>query len=419
MLDSTDRIQTSHAGSLPRTDALIAANAARADSRKAVIVGGGASSAQAPAPADDGLDAVLADAVDGLVARQREVGITVPGDGEYGKAMSSAIDYGAWWSYSFQRLGGLELVPGGPFSSEPVRSSPGDVRLTTFPDRRDWTIFADAYRDPSSGITVGDAPIEFPSATGPVSYTGHDAIQADIAHLKHALDANGYEEGFITSHSPGSASRIGNLHYATEEEFIWACADAMREEYVAIIDAGLVLQIDDPSIAENWDQINPEPSVEDYLAFTRIRVEALNHALRGLPQERIRFHLCWGSWHGPHTTDIEFRHLVGTMLEIDAGAYSFEGANARHEHEWRVWEDGERPEGKLIVPGVVGHATNVVEHPELVADRIERYARLVGRERVIASTDCGLGGRIHPQIAWSKLESLAQGAEIATRRLWS
>ncbi|MBM7387928.1 5-methyltetrahydropteroyltriglutamate--homocysteine methyltransferase [Clavibacter michiganensis] len=418
MLDSTDSIQTSHAGSLPRTDALIAANAARAEARKAVLAGGDASSAPAAAPADDGLDAVLADAVDGLVARQREVGITVPGDGEYGKAMSSAIDYGAWWSYSFQRLSGLELVPGGPFSSEPVRSSPGHVRLTTFPDRRDWTTFADAYRDPSSGITVGDAPIEFPSATGPVSYTGHAAIQADIAHLKAGLAANGYEEGFLTSLSPGSASRIGNLHYATEEEFIWACADAMREEYVAIIDAGLVLQIDDPSIAENWDQINPEPSVEDYVAFTRIRVEALNHALRGLPQERIRFHLCWGSWHGPHTTDIEFRHIVRTMLDIDAGAYSFEGANARHEHEWRVWEDVELPDGKLIVPGVVGHATNVVEHPELVADRIERYARLVGRERVIASTDCGLGGRIHPQIAWAKLESLAQGAEIATRRLW-
>ena len=419
MPDSTDRILTSHAGSLPRTDALIAANAARAEARKAAarrpdadVIGG------PDAPPGDDLDDVLADAVDGLVARQREVGIALPGDGEYGKAMSSAIDYGAWWSYSFQRLSGLELVPGGPFSSEPVRSSPGHVRLTTFPDRRDWTTFADAYRDPSSGITVGDAPLDFPSATGPVSYTGHAAIQADIAHLKHALDANGYEQGFITSLSPGSASRIGNLHYATEEEFIWACADAMREEYVAILDAGLVLQIDDPSIAENWDQINPEPSVEDYLAFTRIRVEALNHALRGLPQERIRFHLCWGSWHGPHTTDIEFRHIVRTMLDIDAGAYSFEGANARHEHEWRVWEDVELPDGKVIVPGVVGHATNVVEHPELVADRIERYARLVGRERVVASTDCGLGGRIHPQIAWAKLESLAQGAEIATRRLW-
>ncbi|MFT7766619.1 cobalamin-independent methionine synthase II family protein [Clavibacter tessellarius] len=418
MPDSTDRILTSHAGSLPRTDALIAANAARAEARKIAASRPGTDGGGPDAPPADDLDDVLADAVDGLVARQREAGIALPGDGEYGKAMSSAIDYGAWWSYSFQRLGGLELVPGGPFSSEPVRSSPGHVRLTTFPDRRDWTTFADAYRDPSSGITVGDAPVEFPSATGPVSYTGHQAIQADIAHLKHALDANGYEQGFLTSLSPGSASRIGNLHYATEEEFIWACADAMREEYVAILDAGLVLQIDDPSIAENWDQINPEPSVEDYLAFTRIRVEALNHALRGLPQERIRFHLCWGSWHGPHTTDIEFRHIVRTMLDIDAGAYSFEGANARHEHEWRVWEDVELPDGKVIVPGVVGHATNVVEHPELVADRIERYARLVGRERVVASTDCGLGGRIHPQIAWAKLESLAQGAEIATRRLW-
>ncbi|MFD2341576.1 cobalamin-independent methionine synthase II family protein [Clavibacter tessellarius] len=418
MPDSPDRILTSHAGSLPRTDALIAANAARAEAREIAATRPDADGGGPDAPPADDLDDVLADAVDGLVARQREVGIALPGDGEYGKAMSSAIDYGAWWSYSFQRLSGLELVPGGPFSSEPVRSSPGHVRLTTFPDRRDWTTFADAYRDPSSGITVGDAPLDFPSATGPVSYTGHQAIQADIAHLKHALDANGYEQGFITSLSPGSASRIGNLHYATEEEFIWACADAMREEYVAILDAGLVLQIDDPSIAENWDQINPEPSVEDYLAFTRIRVEALNHALRGLPQERIRFHLCWGSWHGPHTTDIEFRHIVRTMLDIDAGAYSFEGANARHEHEWRVWEDVELPDGKVIVPGVVGHATNVVEHPELVADRIERYARLVGRERVVASTDCGLGGRIHPQIAWAKLESLAQGAEIATRRLW-
>lgn len=192
----------------------------------------------------------------------------------------------------------------------------------------------------------------------------------------------------------------------------------LREEYRAVIDAGLILQIDDPSIAENWDQINPEPSLEDYRTFTRIRVEALNHALRGLPQDRIRFHLCWGSWHGPHTTDIEFRHIVDLMLEIDAGSYSFEAANARHEHEWTVWEDVALPEGKVIVPGVVGHATNVVEHPELVAQRIERFASVVGRERVVAATDCGLGGRIHPQIAWAKLDSLARGAEIASANLW-
>jgi 5-methyltetrahydropteroyltriglutamate--homocysteine methyltransferase len=179
-----------------------------------------------------------------------------------------------------------------------------------------------------------------------------------------------------------------------------------------------VVQIDDPSIAENWDQINPAPSIEDYRAFTRIRVEALNYALRDLPEDQIRFHLCWGSWHGPHTTDIELKHIVDLMLEINAGAYSFEAANARHEHEWTVWEDTKLPEGKLILPGVIGHATNVVEHPELVAQRIERFASAVGRENVIASTDCGLGGRIHPQIAVAKLEALGRGAELATERLW-
>lgn len=179
-----------------------------------------------------------------------------------------------------------------------------------------------------------------------------------------------------------------------------------------------MLQIDDPSIAENWDQINPEPSIEDYRAFTRIRVEALNHALRGLDTSRVRFHLCWGSWHGPHTTDIELRHIVDLMLDIDAGAYSFEAANARHEHEWALWQDVTLPDGKVIVPGVVSHATNVVEHPDLVTQRIERFASVVGRERVIASTDCGLGGRVHPQIAAAKLESLGEGARRASAKLF-
>lgn len=408
MTDSAHRIQTSHAGSLPRTPELIAANDAR---QKAA-----ADSLSLETGPDH--EALLGRAVVDLVQRQVDAGITTPGDGEYGKAMSSDVDYGAWWSYSFQRLGGLELLPGGPFAGAPIHSTPGNVKLTTFPDRRDWTIFADAYRDPKSGISLGDSAPSFPTATGPVTYTGQEAIAADIAHFTQGLDAAGASKGFLTSLSPGSASRIGNEYYATEEEFIWACADAMREEYTAIIDAGLILQIDDPSIAENWDQINPAPSVDDYLAFTRIRVEALNHALRGLPEDRIRFHLCWGSWHGPHTTDLEFTYLVDTMLEINAGSYSFEGANARHEHEWRIWEDVKLPEGKQIVPGVIGHATNVVEHPELVADRIERFANLVGRENVIASTDCGLGGRIHPQIAWAKLDSLAQGAELASKRLW-
>jgi 5-methyltetrahydropteroyltriglutamate--homocysteine methyltransferase len=407
MLDSRDRIQTTHAGSLPRTPELIAANDARQLAEDGFTLD--------RTPEFDGL---LTSAVDDLVARQKAAGITVPGDGEFGKAMTSAVDYGAWWSYSFQRVSGLEVTGEDIFSAEPVRSGPGDVRLTTFPDRRDWTIFREAYTDPTSGISTGKGATAFPATTGELAYVGHDAIASDIANLKAGLAANGLTEGFVTSLSPGSGSRIPNAYYATEEEHIWAWADALREEYTAIIDAGLILQIDDPSIAENWDQINPEPSIEDYQAFTRIRVEALNYALRDLPQEQIRFHLCWGSWHGPHTTDLELKNIVDLMLEINAGAYSFEAANARHEHEWKVWQDVTLPEGKLILPGIVGHATNVVEHPELVADRIERFASVVGKENVIASTDCGLGGRIHPQIAWAKLEALSAGAEIATQRLW-
>ena len=188
----------------------------------------------------------------------------------------------------------------------------------------------------------------------------------------------------MTSVAPGSASRIGNAYYKTEEEFLYACAEAMREEYKAIVDAGLILQLDDPAIAENWDMINPEPTVEEYRKFSMVRVEALNHAITGLPQDRIRFHLCWGSWHGPHTTDIPMRDIVEVMLAINAGAYSFEAGNVRHEHEWKVWQEVKLPDDKLILPGVVSHATNVVEHPELVAERILRFAKLVGRERVIA-----------------------------------
>jgi 5-methyltetrahydropteroyltriglutamate--homocysteine methyltransferase len=252
---------------------------------------------------------------------------------------------------------------------------------------------------------------------GPITYSGRAAIAADIAHFTAALRAAGVAQGFMTSIAPGSASRIGNEHYRTEEELIYACAEALREEYTAILDAGLILQLDDPAIAENWDMINPAPSPEAYRKFSMIRVEALNHALRGLPSERIRFHLCWGSWHGPHVTDIPLREIVEVLLAVMCRAYSFEAANVRHEHEWRVWQEVALPEDRLLVPGVVSHATNVVEHPELVADRLVRFAQLVGRDRVVAGTDCGLGGRVHPEIAWAKLESLVQGAALASRRL--
>lgn len=407
MTTTPGRIETTHAGSLPRTPELIAANDARP------LGEDGFTLERTPE-----FDALLTDAVVDLVRRQNDLGITIVGDGEYGKAMTSAVDYGAWWSYSFQRVSGLSLTGSDIFSQPAVRSSPGDVRLTSFPDRRDWQTFRDAYTDPTSGIGTGSGATPFPSTTGPLAYVGRSAIASDIANLKAGLEASGSPSGFITSLSPGSGARIANDFYATEEEHIWAWAEVLREEYSAIVEAGLTVQIDDPSIAENWDQINPEPSVEDYRAFTRIRVEALNHALRGLPPEQVRFHLCWGSWHGPHTTDVEFRHIVDLMLEIDAGSYSFEAANVRHDHEWKLWRDVELPAGKKIVPGVVSHATNVVEHPELVADRIERFASLVGPENVVASTDCGLGGRIHPQIAVAKLASLGEGARIASHRLF-
>lgn len=402
MLNSADRIQTTHAGSLPRTPELIAANEARA----------------AGSGRDDHAELLTAAVVD-LVQRQKDLGITVPGDGEYGKSMTSAVDYGAWWSYSFSRTAGLELDTDMAWITEEVESSPGNVQLTGFGHRRDRARFAQAYADPESGIFTGGGPAPFPKTAGPISYTGQDAIASDIANLKAGLDAAGLSEGFVTSLSPGSASRITNEFYASDEEHIYAWADVLREEYRAIIDAGLILQVDDPSIAENWDQISPEPSVEDYVAFTQVRVDALNHALRGLPEEQIRFHLCWGSWHGPHTTDLPMADIVNSMLQINAGAYSFEAGNVRHEHEYKVWDDVKLPEGKLILPGVVSHATNVVEHPELVAERIERFATRVGRENVLASTDCGLGGRIHPQIAAAKLETLALGAELASQRLWS
>jgi 5-methyltetrahydropteroyltriglutamate--homocysteine methyltransferase len=300
---------------------------------------------------------------------------------------------------------------------EARRSRPGHVVLTSFGDRRDRTRFAAAYGDPDSAITTGPRP-PAPICIAPIHYAGHAAIKADIANFTAALQAAGVEEGFMTAVAPGSASRIGNSYYKTEEELLYACADAMREEYKAILDAGLLLQLDDPAIAENWDMINPEPTVEEYKKFSMVRVEALNHGIRGLPQDRIRFHLCWGSWHGPHTTDIAMRDIVDVMLAINAHAYSFEAGNVRHEHEWKVWQEVRLPDDKLILPGVVSHATNVVEHPELVAERILRFANLVGRERVVASTDCGLGGRIHPQIAWAKLEALVEGAALATRQLW-
>ncbi|WP_084101987.1 cobalamin-independent methionine synthase II family protein [Demequina sp. NBRC 110051] len=398
-------IETTTAGSLPRSAELVEAT-------KALTV------------AEDGFTLVQTDeykeaaaaAVTALVKRQLEAGITRVGDGEYGKAMTASHDFGAWWSYSFQRTAGLALPPADAPMPEPVRSTPGNVQLTSMNDRRDWVAFAEAYQDPSSGVLLGEPPF-WPLTVSDISYRGQDLIGADIANLKGAMDATGQTHGFLTSLAPGSAARIGNVHYKDEAEHIWAWADVMREEYKAITDAGLTVQLDDPSLAESWDQVNPEPSVADYRAFLQTRIDAINHAIEGLPREQVRLHICWGSWHGPHTTDLELRHILDLLLTINAGEFSFEAGNVRHEHEWKAWRDVSIPEDTILVPGVVSHATNVVEHPELVADRIERFVDIVGPDRVVGSTDCGLGGRVHQQIAWAKLASLGEGARLAAQRI--
>jgi 5-methyltetrahydropteroyltriglutamate--homocysteine methyltransferase len=403
-----DRILTSHAGSLPRPEDLTALSARR-------DAGNPASEAQ--------FRGRLRSAVADVVARQRETGIDLVNDGEYGHSMmGQRYNYGAWWNYVFSRLGGLELTGLSIAEVAQAKAKPGEITLVSFGERRDWQAFAEAYGDPASGASIpipeDESVLIAPVCRGPLSYRGQEDVTRDIADMKAAMAAAGVSDGFLNSVAPASCARFGNEYYGSDEEMIWAAAEAMREEYTAIVEAGLVLQLDDPAIAENWDQINPAPSVEDYRRFTRKRVEALNYAIRGLPPERIRFHLCWGSWHGPHTTDLPMADLVDIMLEVNAGAYSFEAANVRHEHEWKVWRDVKLPEGKVILPGVVSHSTNVVEHPEVVADRILRFAEVVGRENVVASTDCGLGGRVHPQIAWAKLGTLAKGAELATAELW-
>jgi 5-methyltetrahydropteroyltriglutamate--homocysteine methyltransferase len=403
MRTSHDGIITSHVGSLPRPDDLIAANQVRDR-------GAGTSERE--------FQELLQSSVSDIVRKQKSVGISVPNDGEFGKSMGQRVNYRAWLNYIYHRVDGLEIPPPGQTEPPPRKARPDELIPVDLMERRDRKQFIRAYSDPDHPISTGPGRPPRPICVAPVKYSGHTAIKSDIEHFKTALAASGISEGFMSSIGPGSACRMGNVFYKSDEEFMFAWADVMHEEYKAIIDGGMILQIDDPSIADNWDAIVPEPSVEAYKKFTMVRVEALNRALKGLPLDRIRFHLCWGSWHGPHVTDIPMRDIVEVMLKINCQGYSFEAANVRHEHEWSVWRDVKLPDHKIILPGMVSHATNVVEHPDLVAERIVRFAEIVGKERVIASTDCGLGGRIHPDIAWAKLETLARGAEIATKRLW-
>ena len=404
MRRSESHILTTHAGALPRPDDLLPLNAM---------------AAPVAADADDRRDRLHA-AVNEVVQRQMNLGLTVVNDGEFGKAMRGRIDYGAWVSYVMQRLTGWEVIADSTGTSGPAG---GEVIPGDFYKRRDRQAFADLYTEIDREMFAGGRRPMSRSIVSPITYKGHMALQADIDNLRAAVEQSGATEAFMTAVAPGSFGREQNRYYRTQEEFLFAIADAMRVEYRAIVDAGFVLQIDDPGMAENWDAMDPAVTVEQYRDYARLCISALNHALDGIPSDRVRYHMCWGSWHGPHLTDIPLRDIVDLLLTVRAGAISIEAGNVRHEHEWKVWSDVTLPPGTMLIPGVVSHSTNVVEHPELVADRIVQYAKLVGRENVIAGTDCGFGTsadrtRVAPSISWAKLQALAEGARLASARLW-
>jgi 5-methyltetrahydropteroyltriglutamate--homocysteine methyltransferase len=342
--------------------------------------------------------------VAGAVRMQAECGIDIPSDGEYSKS--------GFAQYITDRLTGFETRD----------DLPGRGGGTT--RSRDRRRFADAYREIEGGAQGGTTSMANSMCTGPITYRGTAAVQTDIANFKAALEGQRFEEAFVPAVAPGTIElQRANHYYRTEEEYLWALADAMKTEYRTIVDAGFVLQIDDPRMVTEYDSMDPPPSPEEYRRFATVRIEALNHALAGLPEDRVRYHMCWGSWHGPHTTDAPLREIAPVILQIKAGAFSLEAANPRHEHEYHVWENIKLPAGKILIPGVIAHTTNCVEHPELVAERILRYARLVGRENVIAGVDCGFAqglatARVHPSIMWEKLRMLAEGARLASQRLW-
>lgn len=381
---SPDRILTTHAGALPRPDDLREMLAAKGR--------GEAHDEQALAERTRG---AVADAVRHQVA----VGLDSVNDGELSKL--------SFTNYARERLGGWETRIG------------HGTAAGRAPTARDRTEFAEYFTqtrpdaDPNAQQTLY-------VAHEPLTYVGHDAVRADIENFKAALEGVTVEEAFLPAVAPGTIEHwLQNDYYATDEEYLFAIADAMHHEYKAITDAGFLLQIDDPDLPDGW-QIQMEMDVPQYRKFAELRVDALNHALRGIPEEQVRLHLCWGSYHGPHKFDIPLADVVDIILKVHAHSYSIEASNPRHEHEWRVWEDTKLPDGKVLIPGVVGHASDFIEHPELIAQRLGRYANLVGRENLMAGTDCGLGPRVgHPKIAWAKFEALAEGAQLATQQLWS
>ena len=351
------------------------------------------------------VDADIGVAVSAVVRRQREIGLDLINEGEYTKG-------GDWLSYVEERFGGFEPRP----------APPGEQPLIA--QGSDREAFSDFYRYATERGTLFYTPGEQIKrvrpvwyCTDPVVYRGLASLEREIATL---LEFAKPEEAFLTSTAPGSLEVYRrNEYYRSDEEFVYAIAEAMRVEYETIAASGVMLQVDDAWLPALWDRIGIPMGLPAFLKYCAVRVEALNHALRNVPEERVRYHLCWGSWHGPHAHDLEMKFIVDLLLRVKAKAYLIEAANARHEHEYAVWDEVKLPAGKILVPGVVTHSTDVVEHPELVAQRIRRFARRVGPENVIAGADCGFGGRSHPQIAWAKLRSLVEGAKLATDALAS
>jgi 5-methyltetrahydropteroyltriglutamate--homocysteine methyltransferase len=401
-----DKILATHTGSLTRPQELLAFLAARdrGDSY------------------DEAAYArTLQDAVDDVVRRQVEAGIDIPDDGEMGKS--------SWITYLYERVSGLEARP---VTLEGASMLPPSRDRQAFPgayaalDALDEAATRGSNVAPD-GSQVEERPEENQAmswvCTGPLTYDG-TAVARDIANFKAALEGQDVADAFLPVVAPASAYWLHNEYYDSEEEFVFALADALHEEYKAIVDSGLLVQVDDAVLMHEADtMMSRGESYEDYRRWAELRVRALNHALEGLPEDRIRYHICWGSWHGPHAFDPPLREVVDLVLQVRAGAYAMEQANPRHEHEWRVWEDVELPEGKKLIPGVVTHHTNVVEHPELVAQRLVRLANVVGRENVMAGTDCGFAQgafiqRVHPEIQWAKLAALSEGARLASRELW-
>jgi 5-methyltetrahydropteroyltriglutamate--homocysteine methyltransferase len=388
MKRSSDRILTTHVGSLIRPPALQEFLRAK----------------QAGKPYDHGAyDACLKNSVAEVVHQQADVGIDVVSDGEFGKSIS-------WSQYVLERLSGFERRP----------VKPGANPFTRGVDRERFAEFY-AELDAREGVATTIEAV----CTGPIAYTGQAELQRDIDNFKAALKAVNVTEAFLPVAAPASViPDRKNEYYKSEEDLIRAIGAAMRTEYKMIIDAGFVLQLDDARAAVTYDRMVPPGSFADYREWLALQVEVLNEAIAGLPVDRIRYHVCWGSWPGPHATDVPLKDIVDLILGMKVGALVIEGANPRHEHEWRVWETAKLPKGCVLIPGVISHATNVVEHPELVAERIVRLAKLVGRENVIAGTDCGFAQgpfhrRVHPSIMWAKFGALVEGARLASKELWT